>query len=115
MVKKSFALLIGVLFLLGAFMPLAYGAADTPDFELTIDVNERYTDISETIEGEDLFGYRQAEEKEKQIKRNTYIAVLSVALVISVAVLIVCIRRVPKEQDLTLGDIKNKNEENKKE
>ena len=113
MVKRLATLLMVVFIFSGAVTVLAYGAGDTPDFELTIDVNERYTDIEETIEGEDLFGYRQAESKEKQTKRNTYIAILSVALVISVAVLVVCIRRVPKEQDLTLGD--GKKEENKKE
>jgi hypothetical protein len=107
--KKLICFVLSLLCLLSLCAPCAM-AANEADFQLTIDVNERYTDISDTVEGQDVFGYRNQEEKEKETKRNTYVAILSVALVISVIILVVCLKRVPKEKDITIGD-KNKKEE----
>lgn len=107
--KKLLCFVMSLVALLSLCAPCAV-AANEADFQLTIDVNERYTDISDTVEGQDLFGYRQQEEKEKTTKRNTYIAILSVALVIAVIVLVVCLKRVPKEKDITIGDIDKKDE-----
>ncbi len=112
MIKKNFGVIIALIMLLGILSPCAIAAKET-DFQLTIDVNERYTDISETVEGEDLFGYRQKEAKEKETKRATYIAVLAVALVAAVIVLVVTLRRVPKEEDIRIGDGDNKKEDKK--
>ncbi len=113
MMKKCFSILIALIVLLGVLTPCTV-AADEADFQLTIDVNERYTDISDTVEGEDVFGYRTTQAKEKETRRATYIAILSVALVAAVIILIVTVRRVPKEDDIKIGDGANK-EENKKE
>ncbi len=107
--KKLLCFVMSLVALFSLCAPCAVAAKEA-DFQLTIDVNERYTDISDTVEGQDLFGYRHQEEKEKTTKRNTYIAILSVALVIAVIILVVCLKRVPKEKDITIGDKHKKDE-----
>lgn len=102
MMRKMLVILMALLVVAGSCAPAAL-AADEPEFQLTIDVNERYTDISETIEGEDVFGYRQKEQKEKETKRNTFIAVMVAALVIAVVILVISLKRVPDEENIKIG------------
>lgn len=62
--------------------------------ELPIDVEERYTDIT-YLDETNVYGevVNAEEEQELQTKKNVYIAVLSVLLVISIIVLIVTLKR----------------------
>ncbi len=113
MTKKVLAVLLSVMVLFTMCTPIAI-AADEGEFELTIDVNNRYTDISEEADGENLFLYGEQAEKEKNAKRNTYIALLSVALVVAVVILVVSLKRVPKEEDVDVSGTEDKNK-NKKE
>ena len=89
-------------------------AANEADFQLTIDVNERYTDIIDATEDEEFYKIynNENEEKQAQTRRNTYIAVLVSALVVSVIVLVVSLKRVPKEDEIML-ESENKNGKNK--
>ena len=69
-----------------------------------------FTDIAEEAESDNLFLYGEKEEEEKNVKRNTYVAVLSVALVIAIIILVITLRRVPKEEDIDVsGAEENKN------
>lgn len=111
--KKILAVLITLMVLVGTLAPCVL-AAEEAEFQLTIDVNERYTDISETVEGNDLFGYREKEQKEKETKRNTFIAILTVALVVAVIILVITLKRVPDEKNIKIGDSSG-NPEDKKE
>jgi hypothetical protein len=62
--------------------------------ELPIDVEERYTDIT-YLDETNVYGevVNAEEEQELQTKKNVYITVLSVLLVISIIVLIVTLKR----------------------
>ncbi len=114
MTKKVLAVLFSVLVLFTMCTPVAFAEAEEGELELTIDVNKRYTDISDVAESDNLFLYGEKEEEEKNTKRNTYIAVLSVALVVSVIILVISLKRVPKEEDIDVSGTEEKNK-NKKE
>ncbi len=114
MTKKALAVLFSVLVLFTMCVPVAFAEADEGELELTIDVNRRYTDIAEEAESDNLFLYGEKAEEEKNSKRNTYIAVLSVALVIAVVILVLTLKRVPKEEDIDVSGTEGKNK-NKKE
>lgn len=110
MTKRFLAILFSVLVLFTMCTPVAFAVTEEGELELTIDVNERYTDIAEEAESDNLFLYGEKEEEEKNVKRNTYVAVLSVALVISIIILVITLRRVPKEEDIDVsGAEENKN------
>ena len=110
MTKKFLVILFSVLVLFTMCTPVAFAASEEGELELTIDVNERYTDIAEEAESDNLFLYGEIEEEEKNVKRNTYVAVLSVALVIAIIILVITLRRVPKEEDIDVsGAEENKN------
>ena len=83
-------------------------------FVFKVDVNERYTDIIDATEDEEFYKIynNENEEKQAQTRRNTYIAVLVSALVVSVIVLVVSLKRVPKEDEIML-ESENKNGKNK--
>ena len=113
MTKKVLAVLLFTLVLFTMCSSVVV-AAEEGEMELTIDVNRRYTDIAEQAENDNLFLYGEKEEEEKNTKRNTYIAVLSVALVVSVIILVISLKRVPKEDDIDVSGAEEKNK-NKKE
>ncbi len=100
-------------------LPLSVGSIASEETESTsfvfeIDVNERYTDIIDATEDEEfykLFGENK-EEQQAEKNRNIYIAVLISALVVSVVVLIVSLKRVPKEEDVDISG-QNKNKKSK--
>lgn len=82
---------------------------ETTEFVLEIDVNKRYTNFAN--EAEDEFN----EEKEEQnTKKTVYIAILSAALVVSVVILAVSLKRVPKEEDIDISG-QNKIKKDKEE
>ena len=114
MTKKVLAVLFSVLVLFTMCSPVAFAEAEEGELELTIDVNKRYTDISEEAENDNLFLYGKKEKEEKDAKRNTYIAVLSVALVVAVVILAISLKRVPKEEDIDVSGTEKKTK-NKKE
>ncbi len=103
MTKKVLAVLFSVIVLFTMCAPVAFAVAEEGELELTIDVNKRYTDIAEEAESDNLFLYGEKAEEEKNAKRNTYIAVLSVALVIAVVILVLTLKRVPKEEDIDVS------------
>ena len=113
--EKIISFLLSVVLLLSAFSFTAFAAKDkteaeeTTEFVLEIDVNKRYTDIVE-----DSDGMLEVTEDDKELSDNqktVYIAVLVSALVISVVILAVSIKRVPKEEDI---DISGQNKKKKK-
>lgn len=82
------------------------------EFQLEIDVNKRYTDISEMDEYEqELFGdYKSAEEVARDSRKVIYITVLCVLLLVAVIILIVSLKRVQQSDD---SDGKGKEESKK--
>ncbi len=81
----------------------------TTEFVLEVDVNKRYTDFAN--EAEEEFD----EQKEEQdAKKTIYIAVLCAALVVSVVILAVSLKRVPKEDDIDISG-QNKIKKDKKD
>lgn len=84
-------------------------AEETTGFVLEVDVNKRYTDFVEDTDGlvESTNGKKEMTEGQKTI----YIAVLVSALVISIIILAVSVKRVPKEEDI---DISGQNKKKKK-
>lgn len=99
--KKIIVLLLCVIPMFSLMVPV-YAEEETSefDFQLEIDVNKRYTDISEMDEyNEEFFQDAFEDEKIKESNKIIYIAILSVLLVIAVIVLIVSLRRVPDAED----------------
>lgn len=111
MTKRILAVFFSVLVIFTMCCPVAL-AVEEGELELTLDVNKRYTDISDEAVSDNLFLYGEQEEKEKDAKRNTYIAILSVALVIAVVILVISLKRVPKEDEIDISgtEIRNKKE-----
>lgn len=107
MTKRILAVFFSVLVVFTMCCPLAL-AADEGELELTLDVNKRYTDISDEAESDNLFLYGEQEQKEKDTKRNTYIGVLSVALIIAVVILVITLKKVPKEDDIDVSGTEEK-------
>ncbi len=97
MKRKIFSLILTFVVLLGVFVPVAYAEED--DIELTIDVNKRYTDISYYDEVSDPLLDLGAEREAKENRRNIYIAILVILLVVAIVVFVFTIRRVPDEQE----------------
>lgn len=114
---KKIAVLICALLCL---LPLSVGCVAAKEetaatsFVFEVDVNERYTDIIDATEDEEFYKIynKENEEKQAQTRRNTYIAVLVSALVVSVIVLVVSLKRVPKEDEIML-ESESKNGKNK--
>ena len=72
------------------------------EFELPIDVDERYTDIEYEEEDEtNVYGEIIDEEAQKELetKKTIYIIVLVVLLIISIIILIVTIKRAKNEKE----------------
>ncbi len=72
--------------------------AETTEFVLEVDVNKRFTDFAN--EPEDVVSEKNTE---KDGKNKAYIAVLCAALVVSVVILAVSLKRVPKEEDIDIS------------
>ena len=68
---------------------------ETTEFVLSVDVNKRYTDISEAPDGED--------NGKSEGSKTLYIALLCAALVVAVVILAVTLKRVPKEEDIDIS------------
>lgn len=86
-------------------------AAKTTEFVLKIDVNERYTNFADETEPDEV----QERENEKiNDKKAVYIAILCAALVVSVVILVVTLKKVPKEDDIDISG-KNKSKKDKEE
>lgn len=66
--------------------------------DLTIDFNKRYTDISDYEDVNDPYLDLDKNAEEKEQKRNVYVIVLSVCLVVAVGVFIYTLRKVPDEE-----------------
>ena len=112
MSKRILAILLSLLVAFTVCCPLALAADEEGEIELTLDVNKRYTDISDEAVSDNLFLYGEQEEKEKDTKRNTYIVILSAALVVAVVILVISLKKVPKEDEIDISgtEIKNKKE-----
>lgn len=116
--KKIVSILLCAFLMFGAFSFSAFAAKEntekeeTTEFVLEIDVNKRYTDI---VEGTD--GLITGSENEKGLSDNqktVYIAILCAALVVSVVILAVSLKKVPKEEDIDIsGQNKKIKQENK--
>lgn len=113
--KKIISVLLSVMLLISAFSFTAFAAKEkteaeeTTEFVLEINVNKRYTDFVE-----DTDGILQATKEDKEMTDNqktVYIAVLVSALVISVVILAVSVKRVPKAEDIDISGNKKKAKE----
>lgn len=71
----------------------------TAEIEFTVDVNERYTDIS-YLDETNAYGeiINSEEDKELQSKKTIYIVVLSILLVISIVILVVTLKRAKEDK-----------------
>lgn len=111
--KKIISVLLCVMLLLSAVSFTASAAKDkaeeTTEYVLEIDVNKRYTDFVEDADG--LITSTEEKKEMTEGQKTVYIAVLVTALVISVVVLAVSVKRVPKEEDI---DISGQNKQKKK-
>ncbi len=99
--KKIVSVVVCVLLLVSAVSFSAFAkseATETTEFVLEIDVNKRYTDIvDDTSVSENEYG------TEKGINKPVYIGVLVAALVVSVVILAVSLKKVPKEEDIDIS------------
>lgn len=77
------------------------------EFELTLDVNYRETNIVYENNGSN----NAAENDENRANKIVYIAVLSVLLVIAIVILVVTLRRVPDEKNIEIEDGAEKKKE----
>jgi hypothetical protein len=103
--KKIISVLLCVMLLFSAVSFTAFAGEDktdeTTEFVLEIDVNKRYTDFVEDTDG--LVESTKEKKEMTEGQRTVYIAVLVSALVISVVVLAVSVKRVPKEEDIDIS------------
>lgn len=102
--KKTVSLILALVTLLSVFAPLCFAE----EFVFTLDENKRYTDISYVDEDErDLYFGGDAP---KGISKGSYIAILSVLLVIAVVVLVVTLRKGRIEKEAYEAEIKEADE-----
>ncbi len=103
--KKIISVVLCVMLLLSAVSFTAFAGknktGETTEFVLEIDVNKRYTDFVEDTDG--LVESTKEKKEMTEGQRTVYIAVLVSALVISVVVLAVSVKRVPKEEDIDIS------------
>ena len=107
--KKIISVLLCAVFLFSAFSFSAFAVKDNTETEketetelvLEIDVNKRYTDIVEETDGL----VTSAEDKKglSDNQKTVYIAILCAALAVSVVVLAVSLKKVPKEEDIDIS------------
>lgn len=107
--KKILTVALCLLMLLPCCVPFASAKNEeetaSTSFVFEIDVNQRYTDIIDATDDAEYYQIYNNEDEEKQLqtRRNTYIAVLVSALVVSVIVLVVSLKRVPKEDEIDVS------------
>ena len=105
--KKIISVLLCAVFLFSAFSFSAFAVKDNTETEketelvLEIDVNKRYTDIYDETDGR----VTSLEEKKELTdnQKTVYIAILCAALVVSVVILAVSLKKVPKEEDIDIS------------
>lgn len=105
--QKIISVLLCAVFLFSAFSFSAFAVKDNTETEketelvLEIDVNKRYTDIVEETDGL----VTSAEDKKglSDNQKTVYIAILCAALVVSVVILAVSLKKVPKEEDIDIS------------
>ncbi|MBQ7114868.1 MAG: hypothetical protein IJN94_00475 [Clostridia bacterium] len=105
--KKIISVLLCAVFLFSAFSFSAFAVKDNTETEketelvLEIDVNKRYTDIYDETDGM----VTSLEEKKELTdnQKTVYIAILCAALVVSVVILAVSLKKVPKEEDIDIS------------
>lgn len=114
--KKLLAVVLCLLVLLPCCVPFASAKKEKEtEVEFTLNLSERYTDIIEVSEG-DIHDSVDKTDENTESKRIVYIAVLSSALVVSIVILIVTLKRVPAEEDIDIsGTGKKKKSEDKEE
>ena len=74
------------------------------DYVLEVDVNKRYSNFA----NEEVDEIQENENKKIDGKKSVYIAILCAALVVAVVILVVSLKRVPKEEDIDISG-KDKN------
>lgn len=94
MKKTILSLIMCIIIVFGA----SVSVSAEPD--LTLDFNKRYTDISEVGEIDDPFLETNKNSQEKEQKRNIYVIILSVCLVVAIGVFVYTLRKVPDEKSL---------------
>jgi hypothetical protein len=115
--KKIIALTLCVLTLLTVTAPVCLAAESDDEIMITLDVNERYTDISEMNE-DDPYLSKSEETLEKERNKKVYIAVLVILLVVSLGVLVYTLKKVPSEkeiEDKDTAELLSNNSEEKEE
>ena len=102
--KKIIALLLCILAFCSVITPVCLAAEDE-EIRITLDVNERYTNISE-IDDDDPYLGKSEETLQKDKNKKVYIAVLVILLVISLGILVYTLRKVPSEKGIEEKDTK---------
>lgn len=104
--KKIISLLLCFL-LFGSLCITACAVTETEatGFELEIDVEKRYTDISEMDDYHKTFlDVEDEEEQTKESRKMVYIVILSFLLVVAIVILVVSLKRVPSVEELENKD-----------
>ena len=102
--KKIISVLLCAVVLMSSysFSCLAANAGEktnaTTEYVLEVDVNKRYTNFAN-----DADEVQEQKEEEYDGKKTAYIAVLCAALVVSVVILAVSLKKVPKEEDIDIS------------
>ena len=116
--KKIISVLLCLIALFSVLSFSALGAKESGETEQTtqqeaelvleLDVNKRYTDIVEDTDGVITDSNKN---KISDNQKTVYIAILSAALVVSVVVLAVSLKKVPKEEDIDISGQNKKDKE----
>lgn len=114
--KKIISVLLCALLLFSVASLSAFGAeestkAEETELVLEIDVNKRYTDIVEETDG--LVTTMEEKKELTDNQKTVYIAILCAALAVSVVVLVVSLKKVPKEENIDISGKKKSKKENK--
>ena len=114
--KKILAVALCLLVLLPSCIPFASAKKEKEtEVQFTLDLSERYTDIIEVSEG-DIHASVGKVDDNSESKKIVYIAVLVTALIVSIVILIVTLKRVPDEEEVDIsGTGKKKKDKNKDE
>lgn len=106
--KKIISLLLCFI-LLGSLCITACAVTETEasaEFELEIDVEKRYTNISEMDDYHKTFlDVEDEKEQTKESRKMVYIVVLSILLVVAIVILIVSLKKVPSVEEFENKDV----------
>ncbi|MGN0527139.1 MAG: hypothetical protein ACI4IF_06850 [Acutalibacteraceae bacterium] len=100
---KILSVLMCIIAFLGVLSPIALAAEEATVMPFTVNPEKRVTDITELEEGENPFNFTKQEKERKENRKTMYVAVLCVALVISVIVLVLSLRKIPDEENIELS------------